>query len=271
MLAGPINRSNSWWTKVMMARNWSCVIQKIQSLLRSPNQRWPSVWPEVVRSQFVMARGQGSSGTIQQLSEGPFDVDPVPQSGDAQFQVVVFGEGGKVGAFDLVLLKALAVFRQADALKPITHVVLVPQVEGPLPPRPQGQQGPAEDWGGAGGGVWRRRWRTRSGSCAGASHHKANLLRFWWETETRWLQDGQTTAWAQIWSFRAGRGQSHWPIRWRGRGRGGGAPAGDGVATSWSDGVAGTVSSLGDSVEFTKTGEQPATQQTEQGHQFVTN
>lgn len=75
------------------------------------------------------------------------------QSGDAQLHVVLLGEGGEMGAFDLVLLEALAVFGQAHALQPITHVILIPQVEGPLPPRPKGQQGPAEDRGGAGRGV----------------------------------------------------------------------------------------------------------------------
>lgn len=98
-------------------------------------------------------RGQGSSGTIQQLSESPLDVDAVTQSGDAQLHVVLLGEGGEVGAFDLVLLEALAVFGQAQTLQPITNVVFIPQAEGPLPPRPQGQQGPAEHRGGAGGGV----------------------------------------------------------------------------------------------------------------------
>lgn len=97
--------------------------------------------------------GQRSSGSIQQLSEGPLDVDAVTQSGDAQLHVVLLGEGGEVGAFDLVLLEALAVFGQAQTLQPITNVVFIPQAEGPLPPRPQGQQGPAEHWGGAGGGV----------------------------------------------------------------------------------------------------------------------
>lgn len=77
-----------------------------------------------------------SSGTIQQLPEGPLDVDPVPQSGDAQLHVVLLGEGGQVGALDLVLLEALAVLGQAHALQPVAHIVLIPQAEGPLPPRP---------------------------------------------------------------------------------------------------------------------------------------
>lgn len=59
------------------------------------------------------------------------------QSGDAQFHVVVFGEGGEMGAFDLVLLEALTVFGQADALQPITYIIFIPQVEGSLPPRPK--------------------------------------------------------------------------------------------------------------------------------------
>lgn len=96
-----------------------------------------------------MVRGEGSSGTIQQLSECPLDVDTVSQSGDTQLHIVLLGEGGEVGAFDLVLLEALAVFGQAHALQPVPHVILIPQVEGPLPPRPKGQQGAAEDWGGA--------------------------------------------------------------------------------------------------------------------------
>lgn len=58
-----------------------------------------------------------------------------------------------MGAFDLVLLEALAMFGQAHALQPVTHVILVPQVQGSLPPWAQGQQGPAKDWGGAGGSV----------------------------------------------------------------------------------------------------------------------
>lgn len=82
---------------------------------------------------------KGSSGTIQQLSECPLDVDSVPQSGDAQLHVVVLGEGREMGAFDLVLLKALAVFDEAHTLQPITHVIFIPQVEGPLPPWPKGQ------------------------------------------------------------------------------------------------------------------------------------
>lgn len=206
-----------------------------------------------------MIRGEGSSRTIQQLSERPLDVDPVSQSGDAQLHVVVFGERREVGAFDLVLLEALAVFGQAHALQPVPHVILIPQVEGPLPPRPQGQQGPAEDRGGAGGGVGRGGGRAGPGSCTGASHHKPNLLWFWGETETGRLQDGEAATRAQVRPLRGG-GDPYWPIRWGGRG--GGAPAGDGVAASWSDGVAGSISSLGDGVEFTETGEQPATQQT---------
>lgn len=131
-----------------------------------------------------MSRGQGSSGTIQQLSERPLDVDSVSQSGDAQLHVVLLGESGQMGAFDFVLLEALAVFGQAHALQPVAHVIFIPQVKGPLPPWPKGQQGPAEDRGGAGRGVGRRRGRTRPGSCAGASHHKPNLLRFRGEAET---------------------------------------------------------------------------------------
>lgn len=49
---------------------------------------------------------------------------------------------------------------------------------------------------------------------------------------------------------------------------GGGAPAGDWVATSWSDRVAGAVSSLGDGVEFPEAGEQPAGPRT-RGHHRV--
>lgn len=101
-----------------------------------------------------MVRGEGSSGTIQQLSESPLDVDSVSQSGDAQLHVVLLGEGGEMGAFDLVLLEALAVFGQAHALQPVPHVIFIPQVEGPLPPWPKGQQGPTKDRGRAGRGVW---------------------------------------------------------------------------------------------------------------------
>lgn len=82
-------------------------------------------------------RGDGSSGTIQQLSEGPLDVDSVSKSGDAQLHVVLFGEGGEMGPFDLVLLEALAVFGQAHALQPVAHVVFIPQAEGSLPPWPE--------------------------------------------------------------------------------------------------------------------------------------
>lgn len=138
----------------------------------------------VMRSQFRLSRGQRSSGTIQQLSECPLNVDSVSQSGDTQLHVVVFGEGGEVGAFDLVLLKSLAVFGEAHTLQPITHVIFIPQVEGPLPPWSKGQQGPAEDRGGAGRGVGGGGGGAGSGSCAGTSHHKANLLWFRGEAET---------------------------------------------------------------------------------------
>jgi len=131
-----------------------------------------------------------SSGTIQQLSERPLDVDPVSQSGDAQLHVVLLGESREVRAFDLVLLEALAVLGQAHALQPVAHVVFIPQVEGPLPPGPEGQQGPAEDRGGAGGGVGGRGGRAGPGPCAGATHHKADLLRFRGEAEAGRLQDG---------------------------------------------------------------------------------
>lgn len=73
-------------------------------------------------------RGEGSSGALQQLSESPLDVDAVSQSGDAQLHVVLLGEGREVGAFDLVLLEALAVFGQAHALQPVAHIVFIPQV-----------------------------------------------------------------------------------------------------------------------------------------------
>lgn len=81
-----------------------------------------------------MVRGEGSSGTIQQLSECPLNVDPVSQPGDSQLHVVLFGEGREMGAFNLVVLEALAVFGQTHALQPVTHIVFIPQVEGPLPP-----------------------------------------------------------------------------------------------------------------------------------------
>lgn len=75
-----------------------------------------------------MVRGEGSSGTIQQLSECPLDVDSVSQSGDAQLHVVLLGEGGEMGAFDLMLLEALAMFGQTHTLQPVTHIIFIPQV-----------------------------------------------------------------------------------------------------------------------------------------------
>lgn len=208
-----------------------------------------------MRSQFRMRRGQRSSGAIQQLSKRPLDVDAVAESGDAQLHVIVLGEGREVRAFDLVLLEALAVLGQADALQPVAHVVFIPQVEGPLPPRPQGQQGPAEDRGGAGGSVGRRRGRAGSGSCTGASHDEADLLGFRGEAEAGRLQDGQAATRAQVGPLGAGGGQTHRPVR--GGGRRGGTPAGDGVAGSRSDRVAGAESSLGDGVELAEAREQP--------------
>lgn len=164
-----------------------------------------------------------------------------------------------MGALDLVLLEALAVLGQSQALQPITHVVFVPQAEGPLPPWPQGQQGPAKDRGGAGGGVGRGRRRAGPGPGTGAPHDETDLLGFRREAQTGRLQDGQASTRAQVRALGAGGGGGGEPHRPVGGGGGrGGATAGDGVATSWSDRVAGAVSSLGDGVELPQAGEQPA-------------
>lgn len=86
-----------------------------------------------------MVRGERSSGTIQQLSECPLNIDSVSQSGDTQLHVVIFGEGREMGAFNLMLLKSLSVFGQAHAFQPIAHVIFIPKVEGSLPPWSKGQ------------------------------------------------------------------------------------------------------------------------------------
>lgn len=47
-----------------------------------------------------------------------------------QLGKVFFSEGWEMGSLDLMLLEALTVLSQINAGKPVTHIILVPQVQG---------------------------------------------------------------------------------------------------------------------------------------------
>lgn len=165
-----------------------------------------------------------------------------PQLGE-----VVLGEGRQVGALDLVLLEAGAVLAQVDALQPVPHVVLVPQVQGLLVEGSEGQQRRAQ----TGGVRGRRRRRAGARAGAGAPHHEADLLGLLGEAEAGRLEDGLR---------RRGGGRRREPEAGeaaqgvapvggpRARARG---AAGDGVAAAGADGVRGAVTSLRNGVELT--------------------
>lgn len=149
-----------------------------------------------------------------------------------------------MGALDLMLLESLPVFRQVNAGQPVANVILVPQVEGLLVERPQGEQGGGHARGGGG--------RGRATPRAGAPHDETHFFRFVRETEARRLKDGggcdgrsgQTEAPDGSQRIRAVRGT------------GTGCPPGHWVAAAWSDGVGGAVASLRDSMELPQTAEE---------------
>lgn len=91
-----------------------------------------------------------------------------------------------MGAFDLVFLKARSVLPQVDALQPVSHVVLVPQVEGLLVKGPEGQERRAQP-GGVGGRGGRG---AGAGASAGAPHHKADLFGLLGQAEAGGFEDG---------------------------------------------------------------------------------
>lgn len=91
-----------------------------------------------------------------------------------------------MGAFDLVFLKACSVLPQVDALQPVSHVVLVPQVEGLLVKRPKGQE-----WRTQPGRMGRRGGRgARAGTSAGAPHDEAHLFGLLGQAEAGGFKDG---------------------------------------------------------------------------------
>ena len=146
-----------------------------------------------------------------------------------------------MGAFDLVLLETRPVLPQVDALQPVPHVVLVPQVQGLLVEGPEGQQRGAQA-----GGVAGRRGR-RAGAGAGAPHDKAHLLGLVGQAEAGGLQDGVGRRGRRCGQAEAGEApEGVAPV---GRARAQGA-AGDGVAAAGPDGVGGGVASLGDGMEL---------------------
>lgn len=91
-----------------------------------------------------------------------------------------------MGAFDLVFLKACSVLPQVDALQPVSHVVLVPKVEGLLVKGPKGQERRAQPgrMGGRGGRG------ARAGTSAGAPHHEADLFGLLGQAEAGGFEDG---------------------------------------------------------------------------------
>lgn len=149
-----------------------------------------------------------------------------------------------MGALDLMLLESLPVFSQVYAGQPVTHVILVPQVEGLLVERPKCKQG--------GGHAWRGGGRGRATARTGAPHDETHFFRFVRETEARRLKDGG--------GCDGGSGQTKAPDRSQRiravRGTRAGRPPGHWVAAAWSDGVGGAVASLRDSMELPQTTEE---------------
>lgn len=66
---------------------------------------------------------------LQQL-EGPLDVHAVADPGHAQVYQVLFLQRGQVGALDLIVQESVPVLPQVQALQPVRHVVLAPQLHG---------------------------------------------------------------------------------------------------------------------------------------------
>lgn len=78
-----------------------------------------------------VGRERGASAAVQ-LPERALDVHAVAHARDAQLHEVVLGERRQVRALDLVVLEAVAVFAQVDALQPVAHVELAPELQGLL-------------------------------------------------------------------------------------------------------------------------------------------
>ena len=130
--------------------------------------------------------GGGASAAVQ-LPERALDVHAVAHARDAQLHEVVLGERRQVRALDLVVLEAVAVLAQVDALQPVAHVELAPELQGLL------LEGSARAGGpGAGARRWRgqRRRRGRAAARAHTAHHKAHLLRLVRDGEAGRLEDG---------------------------------------------------------------------------------
>ncbi len=66
---------------------------------------------------------------LQQL-QGPLDVHAVAHPRHAQVYQVLFLQRGQVGAFDLIVQESVPVLPQVEALQPVRHVVLAPQLHG---------------------------------------------------------------------------------------------------------------------------------------------
>lgn len=162
----------------------------------------------------------------------------MPDASHAQLGEVLLGQSGQVRTLDLVLLEPFSMFGQVDAGQPVAHVVFVPQVEGLLVERPQGEQGRGHARGRGG--------RGRAAPRAGASHDETHFLRFVREAEAGRLEDGGRRG--------GGGGQSETPDGSQGIravwGAGAQGPAGHRVAATRSDGVGGAVASLRDGMEL---------------------
>lgn len=130
-------------------------------------------------------RGSGASAAIQ-LPERTLDVHAVANACDAQLHEVVLGERRQVCAFDLMVLEAVSVLAQVDALQPVAHIELAPELQGLLLEWPTGASTGAR----AGRRRGQRRWRGGAAARTHTSHHEAHFLGFVRDGEAGRLEDG---------------------------------------------------------------------------------
>lgn len=69
----------------------------------------------------------GQPSPLQEKFESPVDVHTVAHPGHAQIDIVLLGQGGKMGAVDLVVQEPGSVLSQAQPLQPIRHIELGPE------------------------------------------------------------------------------------------------------------------------------------------------
>ena len=148
-----------------------------------------------------------------------------------------------MGALDLVFLEACSVLPQVNALQPVPHVILVPQVEGLLVEGPESQERRAQPGGVRGG------WRWGAGAGTGAPHHKADLLRLMGQAEAGGLEDGVGRRGGGSGQAEAGESAERVPSV-RGACAWAWCASCYWVAAAWADGVCGAVASLGNVVQL---------------------